>query len=147
VRHCLALIGLLVLCEASGAPRLPPERRVSELLGTWQGVEANSLGRKGRFTAVWEIKEGVIARTTQPGGPAGEWKYSADPTTNPKRIDLFPDTGPGAGRRLPGVYLVKGDQLRICYVGAQADDDHPRPTTVEEGGPDLVLLTFKRKQP
>ena len=143
MRFGLSLVAALLLSPAPAAPRLPPARGVADLIGVWQGVEADAPGYKGPFTTVWDIREGVIVRITRPGGRAGEWTYTVDPTASPKRIDLFP----AADERRPGVYAVQGDKLKVCYVAGTAADDRPRPTSVEAGGPDLVVLTFRRERP
>jgi uncharacterized protein (TIGR03067 family) len=40
----------------------------------------------------------------------GEDKYTLDPTTSPKAIDLTDK----AGHRTPGIYLLEVDTLKVC---------------------------------
>jgi uncharacterized protein (TIGR03067 family) len=71
----------------------------------------------------------VIDEDGQPAQSPGEYKF--DSSKSPKEIDLeMPN-----GVRLPGIYEIKGDELRICV-------DRARPKNFS--GTSHMVWTFKR---
>ena len=114
-----------------------------DLDGDWTGVSAFSdgddLGKPpgGRF--VLTVKGDAI--TIQIGDETHTGKAKIDPAKTPKVIDMVPDDGPEKGKTVPGVYEIKGDELRICT----AEPDKDRPTEVSsKKGSGWMLITCKR---
>jgi len=149
VRFWLSIVGAMVVAVAGAAPKSAAPKWDSDLLGTWRGVEAEALGVRGEFDSVWEVREGVIVGALpRIGDPPAEWRYTVDPSADPRGIDLFPDSGPAKGTTLKGVYVIEKGRLKVCYVSPRAKDPdkQPRPASVEKASPDLVILTFERKK-
>ena len=97
----------------------------TELIGRWQMIRAELAGEPapdlvtrrmvlelgtGRYSVVYagEISD------------AGEWADGATAGT----LTLLGKEGPNAGRRIPCLYQLAGDRLRVCYGldGAEPTD-------------------------
>jgi uncharacterized protein (TIGR03067 family) len=142
----LAILSLVGLLAVASGPQAEPQQK-SELVGIWRGLTAESKGIKGALDGEWEFKIDTII-VPLPGGKKAVWKYSADPSKNPKEIDLFPDAGPAAGKKLKGIFVIEKDSLKMCYIAPNVADleKKERPTSFEPGKrDDTVVLTFMRK--
>jgi uncharacterized protein (TIGR03067 family) len=86
------------------------------------------------------IKEKDYVVSKNDGSDRGA--FTIDPERHPKQMDVLPETGPVAGRKLLAIYEFVGDTLRISY----AVDGGERPknfTTEPDSG--RLLITYKRK--
>ena len=55
------------------------------------------------------------------------WKYTIDPSKDPKEMDWIVEIDPGHPIRQPAIYSLAGDTLKICHAAA----GKPRPTKFE----------------
>jgi uncharacterized protein (TIGR03067 family) len=117
-----------------------PKRDKEGLQGTWQVVFQEADGQQGPDEVVKRLRyvfkgDRLTIEPAEPG--IGELSYRLDPTTDPKGIDLtFAE-----GKTLFGIYLLEGDDLRICL-------GQKRPTTfATEPGSGLVLVVLRRVRP
>jgi uncharacterized protein (TIGR03067 family) len=65
---------------------------------------------------------------------------------SPGRIDLIPPEGPNQGMRLPGIWAVHGNSLKLC-VSCAKGGKRERPTKFETSfgkGDDVYLWIFNR---
>jgi uncharacterized protein (TIGR03067 family) len=113
------------------------------LNGTWQGVRPVPEGKKPpapREKVSVTLKDGKF--TFKRGGEVvAEGATEIDPTATPKSIDVKIATGLEKGEALRGIYVVKGDTLRLCFAGP----GQPRPKAFEPAkGSGHDLLTYKR---
>lgn len=140
------LIGCAFCLPALLADDAKAKKDLDSLQGAWQFAAmegANSLSAD----ILKELKltfEGDRARH-----PGVEGKLAAatvtvnlDPSQKPKAIDITPLAGPEKGKRLPGIYSIDGDTLRIC-VGKIGGD---RPTEFK-ASKDVALSVLKRAKP
>ena len=69
--------------------------------------------------------------------------YTVDSMAKPKTIDITGTEGPNVGKKIPAIYELHGDTLRICYgLGGS-----PRPTEFKSPtGTKVFLVTYKRKK-
>ena len=51
--------------------------------------------------------------------------FTIDPTKNPKTIDYDVKEGPNAGKRMKGIYEIKGDQVKFCFSGPEKEPARP----------------------
>ena len=127
---------LLVLAAPAGADDKKAD--AAALKGVWQvvattfdGKEVPSAGRTllfgdGQFTAYVGDTKGRTLR------------FTLDPTTSPKRIDL--DKG-GDGGQAYGIYALDKEELKICYGEPGAE----RPKAFESKAGDKVFLLVLRR--
>jgi uncharacterized protein (TIGR03067 family) len=133
------------------APVAPPEVPVvalapladkSELQGQWQvqQYEVNGTPREAR-EYYWAIHRDSIRHDVAIGGGA-VWKFKIDPSKSPKQIDIH--TTPalnGKGEALPGIYLLEGDTLKVCFRITEGE----RPTEfTAAAGSKQAQLVLKR---
>jgi uncharacterized protein (TIGR03067 family) len=112
------------------------------LVGTWKLASCEAEGKKvpdeilkGEVVR-WRINESTIISTVD-GEGKGEDKYTLDPTTSPKAIDLTDKEG----RRTPGIYLLEGDTLKVCLN--EGGKERPR-EFASKPGTHLSVWVFKR---
>jgi uncharacterized protein (TIGR03067 family) len=68
--------------------------------------------------------------------------YTIDPSANPMQINMVGTEGDLAGKEAPGIYSLKEDVLRICYVMPGL----PRPKEFQsQPGSKAFLVLWKRK--
>jgi uncharacterized protein (TIGR03067 family) len=77
-------------------------------------------------------------------GKGPEARYTLDPGKKPKAIDLV-DLGRKDGKPSPGIYLLDGDDLKLCW-DANGNSRPSEFTKVGKGGQDLRLLVLKREK-
>ncbi|HWD18532.1 MAG TPA: TIGR03067 domain-containing protein [Verrucomicrobiae bacterium] len=68
--------------------------------------------------------------------------YTIDAGVKPKIMDIVGVEGPNAGKKIPAIYELHGDTLRISYGLAGA----ARPTEFKSPkGSTVLLITYRRK--
>jgi uncharacterized protein (TIGR03067 family) len=118
----LALVGMAspVGARRSGAPgedakRAEVTNEKKRLVGVWKLVACEAEGKKVPDAVLkgevvrWRIS-GESVEVTVENENKGVDRYSLDPTTKPKAIDLTDKKG----RRTPGIYSLDGDKLKVC---------------------------------
>jgi len=69
--------------------------------------------------------------------------YTLDAAAKPKTIDITGTEGPNVGKKIPAIYELDGETLRICYGFGGG----PRPTEFKSRSDTQVfLVTYKRKK-
>ena len=69
--------------------------------------------------------------------------FEVDNSKSPAQIEIHCTAGADSGSSWPGIYELKGDQLRVCY----ARRGKKRPTAFSAiDNPSLMMITYKRKQ-
>jgi uncharacterized protein (TIGR03067 family) len=117
-----------------------------DIQGTWLPVKAELSGKPMKEEIFKKIvslkldngKYEVTAESLDKG------TYTMDAAAKPKVIDITGTEGPNVGKKIPAIYELQGDTLRICYnLGG---DTHPTefksPT-----GTKIFLVTYQRKKP
>ena len=119
-------------------------REKKNLIGVWKLVSCETeYGKvpeailKGEVVR-WTITDSTIASTVEKEDK-GEDKYTLDPTTNPKAIDLIDKQG----HRTPGIYSLDDDTLKVCID--EGSEERPK---VFASKPDthLSVSVFKRER-
>jgi len=111
-----------------------------DIQGTWLPETAELGGRpfKTNFTLKLDAGKYEVAAENLDKGT-----YAIDPAAKPRTIDITGVEGPNAGRKIPGIYELDGDTLRLCYGMAGST----RPTEFKSAaGTRLFLVTYKRKK-
>ncbi len=150
-------LGMMVL-TAGPAPDEPrpvakqPDKtddaELKKLQGVWQVTKIeNNLGvttGKQTETMRWEIVGSTITAIDGPGEKQrSKSRIALDGTKSPKRIAQTALTGPKdePGRKIEGIYEVKGDKLRICF--GEEGKEFPTEFKVEKGA-DMGLIELER---
>jgi uncharacterized protein (TIGR03067 family) len=137
----LSALSLCVVLMAYAADQSDDAKNIQ---GTWLPVKAELRGEPMKEEMLKAItlkldggKYEVMAENLDKG------TYAIDAAAKPKTIDVTGVEGPNAGRKLPAIYELGGDTLRICYgLGGS-----PRPTEFKSpSGTKTFLVTYKRKK-
>jgi uncharacterized protein (TIGR03067 family) len=112
--------------------------------GTWLAIKAELGGRAMEETVLKLFtlkmdggKYEVHAESPDKG------TYTTDSAAKPKAMDITGVEGPNAGKKIPAIYEIDGDTLRICY-GLRGN---PRPAEFKSPtGTSVFLVTYKRKK-
>lgn len=130
----LSLSIALALFACSG-----DQSAASSLIGTWAPQSAQLGGAELPIAAFGGSNLNLTADTYEFAGDKGT--YSLIGTAKPAQLDILGQDGPNAGRTIPAIYELAGDQLTVCYqLGEGA-----RPTTFESpAGTQVFLVRYQR---
>src|SRR5262249_30337498 len=120
------------------------KKEKKNLVGTWKLVSCEAEGEKVPEKILkaevvrWRITESTVISTVD-SEVKGEDKYTLDPTTSPKAIDLTDKEG----RRTPGIYLLEGHKLKDCLN--ERGKDRPKEFASKPES-HLSVWVFKREK-
>ena len=135
---CAAL--LLVACS--------PEGSKSDLLtGTWTCQSATVDGRALPEATIKLLRLTLTRdrfKTEKGKEVLFDSTYTVDAAKSPKQINMLGTEGELAGKESPGLYVLEGDTLRMCYTMP----GKPRPAAFDSpAGSGVYLLVWKRAKP
>jgi uncharacterized protein (TIGR03067 family) len=131
---------LAMTAFAGAAPR-----DAKDIQGTWVPVKAEIGGEpmKSEFltNTVMKLDNGKYVVTV--AGSPDKGDYTIDAGSKPKTIDINGAEGPNAGKKITGIYELKGNTLKICYgLSGSA-----RPTEFKSPpGTRYFLVTYERRR-
>jgi uncharacterized protein (TIGR03067 family) len=139
----LEIVGLLSLVLAA-----PPEdavrREHEQFDGNWRLVSVEVNGERMPAQQVnnfsLTFKSGKF--TSHNAGDKRTGKYTVDPASKPKTIDIVPDDGPDKGKTWSLIYTLDGNTLRIC--GRKIGE--ARPTSFDTKDQKEVILMVLRHE-
>jgi uncharacterized protein (TIGR03067 family) len=116
------------------------------LEGAWLPSSAELGGKKFpdevRKTIKLVIKDDKYTVTV--GTQTDQGTVKLTPSAKPKALDITGTDGPNKGKKIPAIYELNGDTLRVCYDLSGKS----RPTEFKtEMGTQLFLVTYKREKP
>ena len=125
----LILAALAVLCCVSAAPKGDAAKTDQQTIqGTWKFVSVLDQGKEqpwpegNRLVITSDILKIVYPKDDSKG-----WKYTIDPSKDPKEMDWMVEIDPGHPILHLAIYALEGDTLKICSTA----QGKPRPTTFE----------------
>jgi uncharacterized protein (TIGR03067 family) len=71
----------------------------------------------------------------------GGGTLSVNPKTKPASIDVTPSEGENKDKVMPGVYEIKGDEMKVCVANPGKDRPKEFEAKADSGH---VLVTYKR---
>jgi uncharacterized protein (TIGR03067 family) len=143
MKYLILMVVLFALAFTAFAGEPPHD--ASDIQGTWLPTEAVLGGEpmKDDFltNTVLKLDHGKYEVTVS--GASDKGTYTIDSAIKPKTLDITGTEGPNAGRKIPAIYELRGDTLRICYgLGGSA-----RPSEFNSPpGTKFFLVTYHRKK-
>jgi uncharacterized protein (TIGR03067 family) len=112
--------------------------------GTWEVVSIEIDGNKlpmeeGKKSCV--VLKGDKYTVKEGDNVIDEGTGTIDPTTKPKSLDAVPGKGDNKGKTMPGIYELKGDEMRVCF--ARPGNARPTEFSSKNG---QILLVYKRSK-
>ena len=133
-------IGLLMAADS----KEDAKKELDKLKGNWEVVSILRGGMANPYAKDDKMiidGDKVTVKRKNGGDQTGIIKI--DPSKKPKTMDLIPGDGPKKDMPHPGIYLLEGDSLKICFVQPES----PRPTAFEsKEGSETMLITLKREK-
>jgi uncharacterized protein (TIGR03067 family) len=108
---------LFLAVLALGIVPAPQDDKAKELDGVWV-VESARRGGEAFDRIVGDrltITNGTLTIKSQQEDREQVAKITVDPKTDPKSIDVQPQDGPDADRKVLAIYKVEGDTLTLCF--------------------------------
>ncbi len=128
-------------------PKQQPTKSDRErMVGNWLIANENSGRRKGEM---WIITEDTIRTDAKDGGLGGFsasiYSHRLDAAKDPKQIDIdvIFYNGPLVGINIKGIYVLDGDELRLCL----ADRGKERPAAFPKKPMPGEVLILQRQKP
>lgn len=119
------------------------KKDIEKLQGTWREVAFESNGNQFSEESLKDEKWTVSGDTIIWSKQKDKFIYKLGAAATPKTIDLIDPDDREFGTR-QGIYLLEGDNLKICY--AYPDKKRPTEFTTKKGSFD-EMFTFKRMKP
>ena len=142
-RSILTLAALAALFCMSGGPKDDPAKADKEKIqGTWKWESVLDQGKEQPSPEANRlvITSGLM-KIVYPKDDAMGWKYTIDPSKDPKEMDWVVEIDPGHPIRQLAIYSLDGDTLKICSTA----QGKPRPTKFESKKGDFgALWVLKR---
>ncbi len=67
--------------------------------------------------------------------------FTIDSQSSPYKMDITPDRGPDSGEKLPAIFEVNGNKMRVCYGRG---DNRPKAFETSSGS-ETLLINYTRK--
>jgi uncharacterized protein (TIGR03067 family) len=147
MKLCIAAALMVCLLAGADAPKTKTPTDVQKLQGTWKLVAGEM---DGKAMTEDQLKTGkLVIRDNQytitlPGKDTFTGTEILNSTKSPKTINVTDDSGPNAGKKLLGIYELKGDEFRVAF--APSDKSRPTEFTTKPGTGSWMHLWKRVKQ-
>ena len=154
--HALVVVFAALLVAAAAADdkqdkeKSDADKDKAALKGKWEPVSSESGGNKDdeadykQFRVIFDGDKFTILKS---GEDHMKGTYKLDTSKSPKQIDMKIEECPNGdlkGKSLEGIYEVKDDELKWCFVPPDGGD---RPKEMKsESGTSQILATLKREK-
>ena len=122
--------------EARVEPDIPPG---AALAGDWAPVSAVMGGKDFPVASFGGARLHLTGQAYVFAGDRGTYKLVS--VAPPARMDIHGEEGPNAGKLIPTVYQVNGDQLDICYQLGPGVRPHD---FTSPNGSQILLIHYRR---
>jgi uncharacterized protein (TIGR03067 family) len=131
------LPGLLFALVLTACAHTPPGG--ARLDGRWAPTRAELGGQDFPIANFGGATLRLAADTYTFGGDSGT--YAVVPAASPAQMDIHGAVGPNAGRTIPAIFMLIGDQLTVCYQLGPGE----RPTELASPkGSQILLVSYRR---
>ena len=143
--RCLMMVAVSLFIAAD--PVDDTKRTKDKLQGTWavMSVKSNNPDLDYLFKDLKLIFVGDKLTFKHKSG-IEEQQYRLDPSKQPNVIDLISDRALNKNKPLLGIYLLEGDDLKLCW-SKRDGEDRPTAFAIKPGRARHVLLVLKREKP
>jgi uncharacterized protein (TIGR03067 family) len=143
----LAFVGVGADGFEDRGENLDDAAEMSKLEGNWNLIRSEY---KGNLGAIGTQKNGLFIEDgkifwTVDGREAGRQKgdLTIDPTTSPMSIEVEITRGSDIGKKMLGIYEIKGDKLTICWADPGSEKRPKKFVTKTAIGAGTVLQTYQ----
>lgn len=143
MKYFFLLLAALAMSVSVSAPAQTNDAK--DIQGTWLPTKAEiggkPMGNDFITTTTLKLDNGKYLVTV--AGHPDNGAYTIDPTLKPRTIDITGTEGPNAGKKIPAIYELHGNTLRICYGlgGIARPTEFKSPTNTS-----CFLVTYKRQK-
>src|ERR1700719_4526956 len=111
------LLTLTVIATAFNTLASDESGDAKNIQGTWLPTKAEIGGKPmgNDFINSTSLKLDDGKYTVIVAGAPDKGAYTIDPAQKPKLIDITGTEGRNLGKKIPAIYELRGDTLRICY--------------------------------
>jgi uncharacterized protein (TIGR03067 family) len=148
----VAMLTIACLVAAAAEQDDAAKLEMKKLQGAWKTVAVESEGQKIEppaelaSTVVIKGDTYTVTAVTETGQKVvSELTFRVGHKKNPKEIDFTTAAGPDKGKRIKGIYQLKGDTLQVCF-NPKKDGERPTAFTTKAGS-SVRLNIFKREKP
>ena len=147
------LLLALVMVSSTGRagyeddPRDVAKQDLAKLQGTWSLEAMEAEGRSldpDHFEGWGSVYEGDKLTLKAKDEIRRRGIVTLDPTRTPKAMNTWDLDGPFQDETVPGIYLLEGDTLKLCF--ARPGEKRPTEFTTKSGTGFLVVV-YKRLKP
>jgi uncharacterized protein (TIGR03067 family) len=133
-----ALCVVALVCVLAGPIRAPAaDTDADKIQGVWVVVSLSRGGEENKDVAGSTVVIAGDKMTFKKGKEEESFRFKLDPAQKPKAIDVVA----GEKEKVPGIYLLEGDSLKICVD----NDGKARPKEfVSKAGTETGLIVLKR---
>ena len=117
------------------------EPAAAALAGTWAPQSAQLGGQDFPIIGFQGANLLLTADTYEFAGDTGT--YTLIGTAKPAQLDIHGQVGPNAGRTIPCIYELDGDELNACYQLGEGE----RPRAFESPADSMVFLVHYHRVP
>jgi uncharacterized protein (TIGR03067 family) len=151
ISAAILLVGLVTAWVSAAADDKPADADKAALQGTWRAVTSEMDGQKQDEADVKEhtlVFDGDSLVINKSGEMVMKGKVTVDAAQKPGHIDFKLEENPAnpddVGKTLAGIYEVKGDDLKWCFI---LPDRSERPKEFKsESGSGQINATLKREK-
>jgi uncharacterized protein (TIGR03067 family) len=143
-RRPLALFVTMAVAAAclSAAPQNAESKDGERIQGRWKYVSVLEQGKEQPMPQENRVEiTPDLFKLVYPDEERG-WKYTIDPSKNPKEMDWIVEIDPGHPIRQLAIYSLEGDTLTVASAAA----GKPRPTTFESKKGDFGGVMVLRRE-
>jgi uncharacterized protein (TIGR03067 family) len=142
-----SLVGVGISLYAFGDDATKTVEEGKKMQGTWKPVTAELAGNpfpnEVLKTMSLVVTDGKYTVTV--GQQTDEGTVKLDPSKKPREMDITGTKGPNQGKKIPAIYELTDDTLRVCY---DLSGTAARPKEFKtEANSQLFLVEYKRQKP
>ncbi len=141
----IPFLTLILVLSVMRTARSDGPKDADAIQGTWRAATAELGGKpfpdEVRKSITLTLKDDKYTVTVGKNPDHGTVKL--DPSAKPKAMDITGTEGPNKGKKIPAIYELDGDTLKVCYDLSGKG----RPTAFKTAeGTQLFLVTYKREK-